>query len=239
MRKFRNTGIQIFLGISLLSVFTQVWATESGEKEFRKRCGQCHELPDPGKLTAGEWVQRLNTMAPLAGLKKKQKSDVLAYLQDHSRKAGTTASMSREKQLFEKKCTLCHSTNRVFLMPLTSESRRHIVQRMQKRAPNRISLEEAQAILDYLEKGAPGTKKPERKVVTGRPQDIFRERCSACHTLERIENALTQDRFKASGWMHIVQRMREKAPEWMTSEEAGQIAKYLNSLEPVKSGNKN
>ena len=228
--------LNILFGIALLTGLSTAWAEEPGEKVFKKRCSQCHELPNPKQLTSDEWVDRLNMMAPLAGLKKNQKKDVLEYLQGHSRKATTIVSMSREQRLFEEKCTLCHTTNRVFLMPLTKESRRHIVLRMQKRASGWISPEEAQDILNYLESGAPGTDKPKRKAITGGAKEVFRERCSACHQLDRVFYEFEEHRFKAGGWMHIVKRMREKAPDWMTSKEAGEIAKYLDSLKPAKSG---
>ncbi len=222
--------------LSLLVVLEPVTAQAdaSGEKVFKKRCSQCHALPSPEKLTSGEWVTRLDMMAPMAGLKKKQKIEVLEYLQGHSKKASTLVSMSREKRLFEERCTLCHSTARVFLMPLTKESRRHIVLRMQERVPDWITPEEAQAILAYLDQGAPGTSKPKRKVVTGGPQEVFRERCSACHKLDRVFYEFDEHRFTADGWMHIIKRMREKAPDWMTEKEAKQIAKYLDTLKPLK-----
>ncbi len=223
------------LPLSLLIVFgpAVMQAEASGEKVFKKRCSQCHALPSPEKLTSEEWVLRLNSMAPMAGLRKKQKIEVLDYLQSHSKKASTLVSMSREKQLFEKRCTLCHTTNRVFLMPLTKESRRHIVLRMQARVPDWITPQEAQDILTYLDKGAPGTSKPKKKIVTGGPQEIFRQRCSACHKLDRIFYEFEEHRFKAGGWMHLVKRMREKAPNWMTEKEAKQIAKYLDTLKPA------
>ncbi len=229
-----------WLGLLLAAVFvfgsTAVWAEEPGEKTFKKRCSQCHALPTPNKLTSEEWVSQLDMMAPMAGLKKKQKIDVLNFLQDHSKKATTLVSMSRERRLFEEKCSLCHSPQRVFLEPLTQKSRHHIVLRMQERALGWISPPEAERILAYLDQGAPGTKKPERKKINGGSAAVFRERCTGCHSLERIYLQLeehTQLAGKSTGWMHIVKRMREKAPDWMTSKEAEKIVKYLSSLKPV------
>ena len=229
-----------WLGLLAATVFvfgsTAVWAEEPGEKTFNKRCSQCHALPSPEKLTSEEWVARLDMMAPMAGLKKKQKTEVLSFLQSHSKQASTQVSMSRERQLFEEKCSLCHSPQRVFLRPLTPESRRHIVLRMQERASGWISPREAERILAYLDQGAPGIKKPERKKINGGTAAVFRERCTGCHSLERIYLELeehTQLAGKSAGWMHIVKRMREKAPDWMTAQEAGQIVEYLKSLKPV------
>lgn len=222
-----------FLAVFLLGT-NVAGADDSGKKIFKKRCSQCHALPDPAALTSEEWIQRLDMMAPMAGLKKNQKHEVLEYLQDHSKKATTLVTMSAEKQLFEEKCTLCHGTGRLFVMPLTKESRRHIVLRMQQRAPGWISPKEADEILKYLEAGAPGAEKPKRRAITGGPPEVFRERCSVCHQLDRIFYEFEEHRFKAGGWMHIVNRMRDKAPDWMSKKEAKEIMTYLNSIKPVK-----
>ncbi len=222
--------------VLLFAVSTSVSVAGDGEKLFKKRCSQCHALPTPDKLTSEEWVSQLDTMAPMAGLKKKQKVDVLSFLQDHSKKATTLVSMSREKKLFEEKCSLCHSPQRVFLRPLTPESRHHIVLRMQERASGWISPQEAERILAFLDQGAPGIKKPQRSKINGGAAAVFRERCTGCHSLERIYLELeehTELAGKSAGWMHIVKRMREKAPDWMTAKEAGQIVKYLSSFKPV------
>ena len=76
------------------------------------------------------------------------------------------------------------------------------------------------------------------RFATRQSAQVFRERCSACHTLERVYLALeeSQGKDKAPPWMHIVQRMREKAPEWISAQEAEQIMTYLQSLKPVKNG---
>ena len=235
MKRYSKWAFLPFIAVFLLGV-NIAWANDEGEKTFKKRCGQCHALPSPEKLSSEEWVLRLEMMAPMAGLKKKQKSEVLSFLQSHSKKASTLVSMSRERKLFEDKCSLCHSSQRVFLEPLTPESRRHIVLRMQERASDWISPQEAERILAYLDQGAPGIKKPKKKKINGGTDAVFRERCTGCHSLERIYLELEEHKQlagKSAGWMHIVKRMREKAPDWMTSKEAEKIVKYLSSLKPV------
>lgn len=209
------------------------WAEESGEKTFKKRCSKCHELPDPAKLTSEEWAKQMEMMAPFAGVKGKKKAEVLDFLQAHSKKATQIASMAEERKLFVKKCSLCHTAQRVFLEPLTPKSRRHIVLRMQERAPDWISQKEAERILAYLDQGAPGGKKPVKKKVNGGAGAVFRERCTACHSLERVYLKLDKKESTGSAWMHIVKRMREKTPGWISKKEAEQIAQYLKSLKPL------
>jgi mono/diheme cytochrome c family protein len=173
-------------------------------------------------------------MAPMAGLNKKEKSEVLSFLRSHSQKAEGMLSSAEEQKLFAQKCSLCHTEQRVFLEPLTPKSRRHIVLRMQERAPDWISPKEAERILAYLDQGAPESKKPVKKKVNGGASTIFRERCTACHSLERVYLKLDKKGSAGSAWIHIVKRMREKAPEWISEKEAKKIMKYLATLKPVK-----
>ena len=212
-------------------------AEKTGQDIFRKQCSQCHALPDTKKLTSEQWVIKLKSMAPMAGLNKKQNTRVLGFLQSHSKKAIKIVSMAKEQRIFEQKCSLCHNTNRIFLTPLTQKSRRHIILRMQERAPSGwISSKDAHEILEYLTHGAPGAKKPVRKAVKGGPGAVFRTRCSACHTLERVYLKLDKSRKigKAPAWMHIVKRMREKSPKWVSDKEAKQILKYLRGIKTRK-----
>ncbi len=228
-RWFFATCFIFVVGVSVAS-----GANEDGESIFRKQCSQCHDLPDTKKLTAEGWVKRLNLMAPMAGLNKKQKAKVLSFLQSHSKQATKVVSLADDKRLFEEKCTLCHNTNRILLEPLTPKSRRHIVLRMQQRAPaGWITAAEGNRILKFLEKGAPGVKKPVRKAINGGAKVIFQKRCSTCHSLERVYLKLGKSKGKDKGkaWMHIVDRMQKKSPQWIDKAEAKQILKYLSGIQ--------
>lgn len=219
----------------LFTVFMTDYVKANGKEIFEERCTMCHELPDPEKLTSEEWVVTLEDMAPNAGLDNTETGDVLGFLQAHSKRTVKIVSMAKERKLFEEKCSMCHTTDRVFIMPLTRESRRHIVERMQILANGWISLEEAHEILEYLNHGAPESEIPVRKEVVDGPAALFRERCTVCHTAERVYLELQESgkKHKAPAWLHIVRRMREKAPEWVTEKEAGKILEFLQSLKPI------
>lgn len=229
---------QFVLAIAFMffTIFMTDYAKANGKEVFEERCTMCHELPDPEKLTSEEWVVTLEEMALNAGLNNTETGDVLEFLQSHSRKATKIVSMAKERKLFEEKCSLCHTTDRIFIMPLTKESRHHIVKRMQERASGWITPKEAQGILAYLNQGTPETNKPVRKKTNGGSAELFRERCTACHTAERIFLKVKESKKsnKAPEWLHIVKRMREKAPEWVTEKEAGKIMQYLKSLKGNK-----
>jgi mono/diheme cytochrome c family protein len=216
--------LKICFFICLFSPATAI-STEGGKSIFEQRCHRCHDLPDPGKPPEMGWEKRLKIMAKLAKLTPEQKTDVLSYLQSHSKKAEKTISLADEQRLFEQKCSLCHTLDRIFLKPLDDESRQHIVKRMQGKIPGWISEEEAKQVIDYLSK-APKVKRV--KKAKDIPAEIFQERCSACHTLERIYNKINNE--KAPSWMHIVQRMQEKAPQWLSQDEARLVIEYLKSI---------
>jgi len=146
-------------------------------------------------------------------------------------------SMAEERRLFEQKCGLCHSPDRVFLEPLSGESLRHVVLRMRERAPGWITEKDMHEIMEYLAHGAPEAKRPARKPVAG-SEALFRERCSGCHTLERVYLELEEAKGRPPPWLHVVKRMQEKSPQWITPAEGGEILKYLQSLKPVSKEHK-
>ncbi len=213
-----------------------VTAGQTGQEIMENRCTMCHALPDPASLSKEQWGMTLEAMAGFAGLSAKEKSSILEYVTSHEQKAVTITSMAQEQKTFERKCSLCHTTNRVLLMPLTPVTRQHVVKRMQARAPDLISENDVHEILEYLNHGTPGSTRPERKTVTGGAEETFRERCTACHTAERVYLKLQQGNKTGTAivWGHVVNRMREKAPEWITEQEAGQILEYLGSIKSVE-----
>ena len=219
-----QTALQAFFLALLLFTSFFVDADPAGKEVFEQRCQRCHDLPDPGKPPEMGWEKRLKLMAKLAKLSPEQKSDVLGYLQSHSQSAEKTISLADERRLFEKKCSLCHTLDRIFLEPLTDETRQHIVKRMRGKNQSWISEEESRQILDYLSKAPKVTRE---KTAKGDAEQVFLERCSACHSLERVYNKMKNDQ---TSWMHVVERMQNKAPEWLSKDDAGLVIEYLRSL---------
>jgi len=202
---------------------------ESGKQLFESRCQKCHDLPNPDTTPAMGWKKRLKLMGKLAKLSPEQKTEVLGYLQGHTKKAAKTMSLAEERHLFEQKCSLCHTLDRVYLTPLTDETRKHIVKRMKGKIPGWISEEEALLIVDYLSK-APKVERSKKS--KGKANEIFVERCSACHSLERVYTKMKTDKVPA--WTHIIQRMQSKAPQWLSSNEAKLVVEYLQSIQSKK-----
>lgn len=205
------------------------FAQDAGEKLYKERCSMCHALPKPGEKTEKEWPKIMDQMAATAQLGAKEKEAVLKYLVEHARHEAVEVRLVAEKKLFEEKCSLCHSIDRVYVVKLTPEAMDHVVKRMRLRAPDWITPEQARKILEYMK--ADPHERRKRQEVKGGPDVIFRDRCSACHDLERV--FLEAEKPGAKDWMHIVKEMQEKAPDWLTKEEAERIVGYLKQLKPI------
>ena len=224
--------------LSLLWTVTGVAAkVADGGELFQKRCGTCHALPDPANPPAEGWEGRLKSMASLARLNTGQKDAVLEYLRDHSQTQSSEMALADDKLLFEQKCSQCHTTNRVFIEPLTDESLRHVISSMQEKgAEAGISEDSANRILNYLLTLELDGKAPEALPESAGAEELFAARCLACHSRERIAIHLEKNDLVGMDWTHVVTRMQAKAPQWITETEAKQIADYIESLHAPENG---
>lgn len=198
--------------------------------DLDRRCGQCHDVT--GELTTERWLQRLRELGPIDKLTPEQQREAIGLLRHHGWEIEQIVRMADDRHLFEEKCNLCHSADRAFIRELTPQQWRTTLERMRARAPEWISEEELRTIQAFLERGAPGVQKPEHKLVGADAAEIFRVRCSACHTLERAY--LHIETFRQNpGWPALVERMRLKAPEWISEAEAAAITDYLEDQKPL------
>ena len=117
---------------------------------------------------------------------------------------------------------------------MSSEERRVVVDRMQRRAPDWMSPREMEIILNYLDKGAPGAARPGDDVPAYTSAELFRERCSNCHELERVYLYLDRGEASTESWDLLVARMRAKAPDLINDEEGQKILNYIRTLQPVQ-----
>lgn len=232
--------VQLFLwiivvpGLILNAQGVRSAAATEGQNLFEKRCSACHRLPNPDEPPSIGWEKQLTMMAPLARLKSGQKEQVLDFLMSHSRDAAMQSSLDEDRQLFEEKCSRCHTVDRVLLSPLRGESLKHVVNRMQSRSGSDwISDSDAERVLAYLETVPQNGHEDGGLGENSSPAEIFSLRCSACHTLERIFQKSGEAGTKQA-WSHTVSRMREKAPQWMTDEEAVKILEYLQTTNQVE-----
>jgi len=223
-------GIVFFVALTLANV--PAWSQlDEGQALFEVRCAACHDLPNPAEPPPEGWSEQLELMAPLARLKPPQQQDVLAYLLEHTQQSVNMAALEEDRSFFEEKCSRCHSLERIFLEPLTDESRRHVVARMQARSgTDWLSDEDVGRVLNYLAVATTEIKPPEPLSADASAGEIFEVRCTGCHTLERIFTRSVDSQDGGLAWDHVVGRMRGKAPQWMTDTEAQRILEYLQDV---------
>ncbi len=234
MKRRISIGMLSKIGVLLTVVFVlpTAWAiTKDGQELFEKRCSACHALPDINNPPPEGWEKRLQQMAPLAKLKGDQKNAVLDYLSSHVEATIKSAALDEDKAFFEDKCSRCHTLDRIFLEPLTDESRRHVVSRMQTRSgTDWLSDEDVERVLQYLSTAHLKAPAPPEVAAGATGKELFAARCQTCHTMERISVHLSPDHLMNMDWSHVVNRMRGKAPQWMTEAESQRIADYLQTL---------
>lgn len=56
-------------------------AKSPAEALYRKRCGNCHELPAPRDYTMRDWDRILPQMSVNAGLSQAQQAELLGWIQ--------------------------------------------------------------------------------------------------------------------------------------------------------------
>ncbi len=232
----KTTEFGVCLGLMML-IPAAFAASLDGQALFEKRCVACHILPDIDNPPPEGWEQRLKQMAPLAKLKSQQREAVLTYLSSHVQETTKRASLDDDKMFFEQKCSRCHTLDRIFLEPLTDESRLHVVNRMQaKSGTDWLSDEDVERVLNYLSKAALDIPTPSKLGADAGGAEIFAARCQNCHSMERIFEHLGPNHDMKMNWSHVVNRMRGKAPQWITDVESQQIIDYLQSFSTADDG---
>lgn len=215
------------LGFALLSPTR----AEIQTLDLERRCGQCHDVSGSSQLKSEDWLKRLEELGPLEQLDPEQRTEVVGFLRYHGWEVNQIVGMASERHLFEQKCGLCHSVQRVFVKTLAPDQIGATVERMRRREPEWISPADAETITAFIRAGARGVPRPVHNAIDGSPADVFRDRCAGCHPLERAYLYLETE--LEPHWPLLVKRMQVKAPEWISDEEAEQIVRYLSGLEPV------
>ncbi len=157
---------------------------------------------------------------------------LIVWLASISALAAEAPAVTDEERLFEEHCGLCHPSERIFLVDLTPEQRRHVVLRMRDRwegGPAWLSDEDIDQILAYVEKRAADGMATANDSEDQTAKELFRERCSGCHELDRVYAQVKQERDKTAAWLHVVTRMRAKAPDWISESDAERIIEYLRA----------
>ncbi len=230
----KNLLTGVFLALWLSVPMTSTADTTVADVDVGAKCGQCHDMADPAGQASEDWIRRLAAIGSADRLSPEEQTEVLGFLRHHGWETTQLVAMAADRHLFDEKCSLCHSANRVFLEALDEAALRGVVERMRQREPRWISPGEADRIVRFLLDEAPGVRKPAHLALDGAPaHELYRVRCSGCHNLERVYLYLEATAGTSLSWGPMVERMRQKAPGWMSEDEAAKILAYLRSIQPV------
>ena len=148
-----NKSNSLLLSLTVISTITLIVApiaaqADSGKELLEKKCVTCHVLPDPHNLTAVMWVDRMESMAPLANLNAQEKEAVLKYLQDNS---GTLEELlASEKPYYVKKCSSCHSLDNVPVTTMKGSELEDFLFEHQEDKGGEMDKEHAHEIAEFL-----------------------------------------------------------------------------------------
>jgi mono/diheme cytochrome c family protein len=129
------------------------------------------------------------------------------------------AGSKQAQRLFEKKCSACHSLDRVDNIEKTTTGWKKTVFWMQSRSKNYFSDKQAKIIASYI-----------NDQHSYFPKQLFLKRCATCHPWQVVEKlSLTHKQ-----WDALVMRQRSRAITWINLDEVKDIADYLNKTYPDK-----
>ena len=134
------------------------------------------------------------------------------------------------RQLVTRKCVKCHSLERTFRSFKSEEGWTKTVNRMAVIGAPNIRDFDAKQMIHYLV-----TQQQERERLEAEIQDLdtetgrtlLEQKCTACHTLKRVEKAV----HNQEEWAGTIARMAEHAknPELLTEEEKDALSAFLAS----------
>jgi cytochrome c2 len=128
-------------------------------------------------------------------------------------------------ELLTKKCSKCHTLERIYALKLPRNSWVRTVAQMRHFDPDHISVAEANAIVQYLATTlAPASALTAAQTVALEGRVLVESRCARrCHTMEKVL-ALRRDR---ADWVKVVNEMTEQAGGTILPHDVPLIIEYL------------
>ncbi|MCP5002642.1 MAG: hypothetical protein GY941_01630 [Planctomycetes bacterium] len=132
--------------------------------------------------------------------------------------------VKKDKYLYERKCSKCHTLGRVFADQMSNDEWRSCVTRMREKSPLWITSEEMEQIIGeilHTREDVVGTFLHKKKYDDAKL--LLIDRCTKCHSLNRILMA----RKTRNEWKKTVMKMQKKSPESFLSEDIPLLTSYL------------
>lgn len=207
--------------------------TEIGRGLLETKCQKCHTLERVfvAVKTEAEWEKTVNTMMVRdPSIRDDEAAQIIYFLANtRSVKAESQAMMLARMNLTDTKCGRCHMLERLYRQKRPAQEWSRIVDRMASIEPAWISVEEANAIKEYLIQAhsAPMRmwrfeRKKETKLKAAKAADItkveikpmsaeeiFESTCTNCHTHDRVYAKSKDIGSDKEKWQIIIERMRK------------------------------
>ncbi|MDR4506715.1 MAG: hypothetical protein MRJ65_00520 [Candidatus Brocadiaceae bacterium] len=137
------------------------------------------------------------------------------------------ANVNIGRKIVQKKCSTCHSLERVYSHVKTKDDWKAYVSRMREKDPAILDDYETIQALGYLIKNL-GIDDTKMEVSLG--IRIVLNKCHTCHTLERV----FQTKKTADEWVQTIERMRSFDPDLLNDSETRQVNFYLSNVLAIK-----
>jgi len=178
---------------------------EKEQKLFLRDCSQCHPADvalETGK-TVEQWRQTARKMMDKAG-KRMSENELDILTQYHIKYEKTMAGLAM------KKCSQCHSKERIYTPMGTAEAWKQIIVGMSEKEGSGMTPDDVRKIVNY--------HVAKQKI----EQQVFLKDCSKCH---KPKETLKEKKSKDE-WKQTIRRMMAKTDTMITNEELEILINY-------------
>ena len=191
-------------------------------RAFKKHCSACHNsdrIYNIEKTTTG-WSKTVNWMRKHAKnvFSKKEAQHITQHI------IGLHPDYSKE--LFQTRCSKCHSWQVVEKLSLSKQQWHDLVLRERTKSITEISLDEAKDIAEYL------AKHYSLKNSKNKPEPIremVEKKCIRCH----IHTTVFKPVKTVDQWIVVNKRMQQKSPQLIRDDDVLGISEYLSKVNPL------
>jgi cytochrome c5 len=216
------------VAISLGLYERATWFTDPDNAVFESVCGRCHEpslahrfvkSPEEWEATVATCLNR-DSAAPT--LDPVSRQNILSMLIRHRSSKGDT--------LFAFRCNRCHNAKVIDdYLSMSRDTIKLMVKRHVRQYNKVVTAWEGELIADYLIEKAERTSQT-NPVRQAESQYHFELWCGECHTVSFRYKAMFAQSRDENEWEAVVQRMREKAPDFITAEGLPMILHQISEM---------
>ena len=229
-------GVAVLLIVFLGGHERLAWRLERAHDVEEAQCGKCHAADRPHLYAKSPEAWRKTVHGMLTqnkSLGDPAKEKAIADMIIHRRSL-------TPGEAFRNRCGSCHDAKVVdAYLGLSDRALEMLVRGHVIEHNYAVRTWEGEMVLEYL-KQRRAQVRPGSSVAAGDPesQDLFEYSCRACHTISFSYKSMFEKPRTDAQWSEVVERMRQKAPDTIGSEDAPrlvrQIIRMRDERNPVK-----